>query len=170
MFPALQRLMVNNWPDYRSTISPNSCFVRHRAFRHRWSELMMKSILPGWVIVSLRGNPPPRLAASRSVSRTVARFFSDSFLFCQQMQPKGCKTAALATPKTNKNIEMSSGWNPEKIANMIEKWKPWDLGNHDFPKNKLQTTQAPPCSKRLTKCVRKGIQNGQKIYKIWFWM
>ena len=51
-----------------------SYYIRHRAFRHRWSELMWKTIPDGHIFDLCRG-PPPRFAYDRVHSHDFFRFF-----------------------------------------------------------------------------------------------
>ena len=71
-------------------------YIRHRAFRHRWSELMWKTIPDVHICDLCRA--PPRLAYTRIQSHDFFRFF----FWCHKMKLIGSKTRALATHKSTK--------------------------------------------------------------------
>ena len=84
--------------------------IRHRAFRHRWSALMLKSCFCRNLLSCLKGPPPRvgsrRVANSRKQSQTLFRLF---FLMSKN-QAHELQNGSLGDPKiTKKTRKMRSG-------------------------------------------------------------
>ena len=80
--------------------------IRHRAFRHSWSVLMLKSGPLGRMLSCLKGCPPPIVANTRKHSQTLFRLF---FLMSKNQAQK-LQNGSLGDPKiTKKTRKMRSG-------------------------------------------------------------
>ena len=62
--------------------------IRHRAFRHRWSALMLKSCFCRNLLSCLKGHPP---LSRRKQSRTLADPFSTLFFDVEKSSPQAPK-------------------------------------------------------------------------------
>ena len=98
---------------FRLIKGPIRQLIRHRALRHCWSELMLKSCFWRNVIILFKGTSPRRVASRRVQSQTLFRLF---FLISKN-QAYELQNGSLGGPK---------------IAKKTRKMRSWNLENHGF--------------------------------------
>ena len=127
------------------------CEIRHRAFRHRWSELMLKSCFWRNVIL-FKGSSPRRAASGRKQPQTL---FLLIFLMSKNQAQK-LQNGSLGDPKIIKKTR--------KMRSGMECGKDWKktLKNRSPGTLKIMILLGrvakrllPPCCKKLKKWSRK---------------
>ena len=102
--------------------------IRHRAFRHRWSELMWEAI-PDGHIFDLCRVPPPLFAYSRVQSHD----FRSLLFLVSKNEAHWLPNGSPGDPQIHKKHEIgSSGRGPEKSVELNSKLEALDLRNLCF--------------------------------------